>query len=146
MNSTTERVSICTPDGRDAALVPADDAGKFRVEVIARDPWTVLLNARLISDQEHAAAEAHSATWVAARWVEAGRSGYEPATSGVFTEPADRLGEEAMDAWRRFRSAQAAIPVFTRGVVYNCVAYYERPTDVRAFRVGLRWLARFYGV
>lgn len=146
MNSTIERVSVLTTDGRDAALVPADDAGEFRVEVIARDPWTVLLHAKLISDREHAAADAHSATWVAARWMEAGRSGYEPATSGGISDPADRMDEDAMDAWRRFRAAQAAIPVFTRGVVYNCVAYHERPGDVRVFRVGLRGLAKFYGV
>lgn len=146
MNSTSERVLICTQDGRAAALVPADDAGEFRVEVIARDPWTVLLHTKLISDREHAAADAHAATWMAARWMEAGRSGYEPATSGVFTEPADRMDDDAMGAWRRFRAAQAAIPVFTRGVVYNCVAYYERPADVMVLRVGLRSLAKFYGV
>lgn len=134
------------PDGRDAWLVPAEDAGEFRLCVVAADPWSVLLDAGRITEHEAMAATRHAEVWGASMLAPAGRSGYEPAVSGERGDPADRLGDEQMAALRQWRAGQAAMPVRCRGVVYDAVAWQVFPMDVAAFRIGLRALVRFYGL
>lgn len=145
---TADRFIVETTDGRQATLVPSDDAGAFRVEIVAADPWHAMLHIGEIDDRECAAADCHAAKWIASGWIGAGRCGFEPAVSNGLADFADRMGKPEMEAWRTFRLAQVAMPVFARAVVYNCIAFCEVPRtgEMRAFRIGLRRLATFYGL
>lgn len=142
----TLRVRTTTEDGREAWIVPTEDAGEFRREVVSIDPWTALEAMAAIDREEKIAADKHAEVWETTGWRREGRSGYEPTTSHCRLDFADAIDEPEMEAWRAFQRAQSSMPVFCRGLVFNMVAWHVWPPDVRAARIGLRVLARFYGV
>lgn len=140
----SRRLETMLPDGRRASVVPADAAGKAIVCIIDTDPWSALWARGLIEESEYRAACDHAYTWDAAGFVSKRRSSFEGGAFSIRSEPADRLDGPRMDAWRRWRSAQACVPAFARGQIYAVVAFGETPTNLRHLRIGLRALARFY--
>ena len=133
-------------NGRDAYLTPADNAGEFRVNMLDRDPWTLMLHLGLITREQSEAATRHAMTWHECRIVPERTSGLSPFLNHTPTEIADRIGDRETAALRRFREAQRAIPVFTRSEVLNVCCYSERPSNLRVLRVGLSALVRHYRI
>ncbi len=146
MRDETTRVATKTADGRDAYLVPSDDAGSYRTQVAFPDPWHVMLHRGVLTQTECDAAQAHADAWHATGWVREMRCGYEPSASGDRIDIADQMGEPQMVAWRAFQGAQRAMPVSCRGLVYNLVAWRVWPADHRLLKIGLRALANVYGL
>lgn len=141
-----KRFDAVLPDGRMASVIPADCAGDALVRVTDTDPWSVLHNRGLIDDAEWAAAERHAEVWRATELEEEGRSGFEARAGSSRGEPADRMDAPQMRAWRTWKAAQAAVPVFARGQIYSVTSFREAPTNMRTLRIGLRALARFYRI
>ncbi len=133
-------------NGRHAYLTPADNAGEFRLNLLDRDPWTLMLHLDLITREQSEAANRHAMTWNECRIVPERTSGLSPFLNHTPTEIADRIGDKETAALRRFREAQSAIPVFTRSEVLNVCCYSQRPSNLRVLRVGLSALARHYRI
>lgn len=142
----SKRFETTMPDGRRASIILADSSGSGLVSIIDTDPWSVLRNRGLIEESEYRAACSHSETWKASGFVGEMRTNFEENSFSGRTEPADRLDGKNMEAWRRWRDAQACIPVFARGQIYAVIAFGDAPYDLRKLRVGLRALSKFYRV
>lgn len=141
---TIARFNVTLSDGRVASVVPADAAGARFVQIVDVDPISILFRYREISEPQYAAAKEHEAAWNASGFVPEGRSRFEAPMFGGPSEPADRIDDREMAAWRRWRDGQRCVPAYARSQVAAVVAYGERPTNITYLREGLSALSRFY--
>ncbi len=145
-NTVLSRI-LTSIGGREVYLEAGDNAGEYRQQVVAADPWSVLHHRGQITTHEADAAKVHSITWHLTKLVPEGRTAIEASIfGGGGFDPASRMDDLAMIAWRQWRDGQACMPPQCRAPVFNMVAWHQYPREgeLKVVRQGLRRLVRFY--